>query len=80
MVNSTRQIILSLALRFVLVLFSHFSIAFTSIGEEKVGLCSFLAFVCFARDSLCLFPLTLGVRDWLRLLIMALPGLFFLPF
>ena len=30
--------------------------------------------------GLCLFPLPLGVRDWLRLVIVALPGLFFLPF
>ena len=29
--------------------------------------------------GLRLFPFPLGVRDWLRLMILALPGLFFLP-
>ena len=38
-----------------------------------------LFFVCFARVGLCLFPLPLGVRDWLRLVIVALSGVFFLP-
>ena len=46
---------------------------------ERAGLCAFRAFVCFARIVLCLFPFPLGVGNWLRLVIVALPGLFFLP-
>ena len=80
MVYSTRLFILSLALRFLLVVSSPFSIAITSPGEERAGLCAFRAFVCFAGDSLCLFPLPLGVRDWLRVVIVALPGHFFCTF
>ena len=80
MVNSTRQFILSLALRFVLVFFSPFSIAITSLGKERSGLCAFRAFVCFVRVGLCLFPFPLGVRDWLRLMIVAFSVLFFSPF
>ena len=78
MVNSTRRFILSLALRFVLVFFSPFSTAITSLGEERTGLCAFCAFVCFARVGLCLLPRPLGIRDWLRLVMVAVPGLFFL--
>ena len=32
-------------------------------------------FVYFARVGFCPFSLPLGVRDWLRLVIVALPGL-----
>ena len=46
MVNSTRRFVLSLALcYFVLVFFSHFSIAITSLGEESANLCAF-SYVC----------------------------------
>ena len=38
------------------------------------------AFVCFALVGLCLFSLPLGVRDWLRLVTVVLPGLFVLSF
>ena len=31
-------------------------------------------FVCFLRVSLCHFSLLLGVRGWLRFVIVALPG------
>ena len=51
-----------------------------SIGQKRASLCAFLAFVCFALVGLCLFPLPLGARDWLLLVIVALPGLFFLSF
>ena len=47
---------------------------------KKSGLCVFRAFVCFALAGLSLFPLPLSVKDWLRLMLMALPGLFVLPF
>ena len=75
MVNSTRRFIYCLDLRFILVFFGPFSIAITSLGEERAGLCAFRAFVRFARDGLYPFPvaLPLGVRDWLWLGIVALP-------
>ena len=78
-VDSTRHLY-CLALHFALVFLRRFSIATTSLGEERVGLCAFRAFVCFAHDGLCLFSPSLGVRDWLRLVIVALPEVFFLPF
>ena len=52
----------------------------SSLGEERVGLCAFRTFVCFALVGLCLFPLPLRVRDWLRLVIVALPGRLFFTF
>ena len=68
----------SLALRFVLVFFSTVSIAITSPRRELICvlLCSF---VCFARDGLCRFPLPLGVRKLLQLVITAFPRFFFSP-
>ena len=62
------------------MVFSPFSIATTSLWEERAGLCVFRAFPCFAHVSLCLIRLPLGVKDWLRLVTVAFPGLFFLPF
>ena len=69
-----------LILRGDLLFFSPFSIAVISLWEERAGLCAFRAFVCFARDGLCLFPFPVGASDWMRLVIVALPGLFFLRF
>ena len=64
--------------------FSPFSIAITSLvgkrERERAVLCAFHAFAGFTHDGLGLFPLTLCVRDWLRLVTVAIPGLFFLPF
>ena len=85
-VYSTRQFVLSLALcYFVLLFFSPFSIAITSLGEERANLSAFRTFVRFALVWFCLFPL--HVWDGLRLVIVALPGLFsyffiryFIPF
>ena len=49
MVYSTRRFVLSLALcYFVLVFFSPFSIAITSLGEERANLSAFRTFVRFA--------------------------------
>ena len=59
---------------FVLVFFSPFSIAITSLGEERANLSAFRTFVRFALVWFCLFPL--GVWEGLQLVIMALPGLF----
>ena len=58
---------------FVLVFFGPFSIAITSLGEERANLS---AFVRFALVWFWLFPLPLGVWEGLRFVIVALPGLF----
>ena len=56
--------------------FSPLSIAITSLGEEIANLNAFRTFVRFALVWFCLFPLPLGVWEGLRLVILALPGLF----
>ena len=62
MVHSRRRFFLSLALcYFVLVFFSPFSIAITSLGEEKANFGAFRTFVRFALVWFCLFHLSLGV-------------------
>ena len=80
MVYSTRRFVLSLALcYFVLVLlffFSPFSIAITSLGEERANLSAFRTFVRLVLVWFCLFPLPLGVWEGQWLVIVALPGLF----
>ena len=77
MVYSMRRFVLSLALcYFVLVFFSPFSIASTSLGEERANLSVFRTFVRFALVWFCLFPLPLGVWEGLRLVIVALTGPF----
>ena len=73
---------------FVLVFFSPFSVAITSLGEERAGLSAFRAFVRFVLVWICRFPPPLGVLlgggaggggggGGLRFVIVALPGLFF---
>ena len=61
---------------FVLVIFSPFSIAITSLGEERANFGAFRAFVRFVLVWICRFPLPLGVWEGLRFVIVALPGLF----
>ena len=61
---------------FVLVFFSPFSIAITSLGEERANLSAFRTFVRFVLVWFCLFPLPLDVWKGLRFVIVALPGLF----
>ena len=74
---STRRFVLSFAwCYFVLVFSSPFSIAIISLGEEKANLSAFRTFVLFALVWFCLFPLPLGVWEGLRLVIVALSGLF----
>ena len=58
------------------LLFCPFSIAITSLGEEKANLSAFRTFVRFVLVWICLFPLPLGVWEGLRFVIVALPGLF----
>ena len=61
---------------FVVVFFSPFSIAITSLGEERANLSAFRTFVRFVLVWICWFPLPLGVWEGLRFVIVALPGLF----
>ena len=56
--------------------FSPFSIAITSLGEERAKFRAFHTFVQIGLVWFCLFPLPLGVWEGLRLVIVALPGLF----
>ena len=77
MVYSTRRFVSCLTLcYFVLLFFSPFSIAITSLGEERANLSAFRTFVRFALVWFCLFPLPLGVWEGLRFVIVAFPGLF----
>ena len=55
---------------------SPFSIAITSLGEERANLSAFRTFVRFVLVYICRFPLPLGVWEGLRFVIVALPGLF----
>ena len=61
---------------FVLVFFSPFSIAITSLGEERANLSGFRTFVRFVLVWFYRFPLPLGVWKGLRFVIVTLPGLF----
>ena len=73
----TRRFVLCLTLcHFVLVFFSPFSIAITSLGEERANLSAFRSFVRFVLVWICRFHLPLGVWEGLRFVILALPGLF----
>ena len=77
MVYSTRRFVVCLSMcHFVLVFFSPFSIAITSLGEERANLSAFRTFVRFVLVWICLFPLPLGVWEGLRFVIVALPWLF----
>ena len=77
MVYSLKRFVICLALfYFVLLVFSPFSIAITSLGEERASLGAFRTFVRFALVWFCLFPLPLGVWEGLWFVIVALPGLF----
>ena len=77
MVYSTRRFVVCLSMcHFVLVFFSPFSIAITSLGEEGANLSAFRTFVRFMHVWICRFPLPLGVWEGLRFVIVALPGLF----
>ena len=77
MVYSTRLFVLCLTLSyFILVFFSPFSIAVTSLGEERANLNAFCTFVRFTLVWFCLFSLPLGDWEGLRFVIVALPGHF----
>ena len=77
MVYSTRRFVVCLSMcHFVLVFFIPFSIAITSLGEERANLSALRTFVRFVLVWICRFPLPLGVWEGLRFVIVALPGLF----
>ena len=62
MVYSRRRYVLCLTLcHFVLVFFSPFSIAITSLGEETANLSAFRTFVRFVLVLISRFPLPLSV-------------------
>ena len=62
MVYSTRRYVLCLTVcHFVLVFFSHFSIAITSLGDERANFSAFSTFVRFVLVWVCRFPIPLGV-------------------
>ena len=65
---------------FVLVFFSPFKIAITSLGEERAHLSAFRTLVRFVLVWFCRFSLPLGVWEGLRFVIVAFPGLFSYPF
>ena len=56
--------------------FQSFSIAITSLGEERANFSAFRMFDRFVLVWICRFPLPLDVWEGLRFVIMALPGLF----
>ena len=56
--------------------FSPFSIAITSLGEERANLSAFCTFVRFVLVWFCRFSLPLGILERLWFVIVALPGLF----
>ena len=75
MVYSTRRFVVCLSVcHFVRVFFSPFSIAITPLGEERASV--FRTFVRFVLVWICRFPLSLGVWEGLRFVIVALPGHF----
>ena len=77
MVYSTRRFVLCLTLKyFLLVFFSPFSIAITSLGEERANLSASRTFVRFGLVLVLSVSLPLGVWEGLRFLIVSLPGLF----
>ena len=56
--------------------FSSFSIAITSLGEERANLSPFCMFDRFVLVWICQFPFSLDVWEGLLFVIVALPGLF----
>ena len=73
MVYSARRFVLYLTLcHFVFVFFSPFSIAITSLGEERANLSAFRTFVRFVLIWICRFLLPLCVWEGLRFVIVAI--------
>ena len=68
--------VLPCAILFLRFFFSPFSIAITSLGEERASPSAFCMFDQFVLVWICQFPLPLDVWEGLRFVIVALPGLF----
>ena len=75
MVYSARRFVVCLTLCHF-VFFSPFSIAITSLGEERANLSAFRMFDRFVLVWICRFTLPLDVWEGLRFVIVAFPGLF----
>ena len=72
MVYSARRFVVCLTLcHFVLVFFSSFSIAITSLGEERANLSAFCMFDRFVLIWICRFSLPFDVWEGLRFVIVA---------
>ena len=67
---------MSFRVSFCSCVFSPFSIAITSLGEERANLSAFRTSVRFVLVWICRFPLPLRVWEGLWFVIVALPGLF----
>ena len=67
---------MSFHVSFCSCVFIPFSIAITSLREERANLSAFRTFVRFVLVWICRFPLPLGVWEGLRFVIVALLGLF----
>ena len=65
---------------FVLVFFSPFSVAITSLGEERANLSAFRTFVRFVLAWISRFPLPHSFWEGLRFVIVAILRLFFYLF
>ena len=65
---------------FVLVFYSPFSIAITSLGEERANLSAFRTFVRFVLVWICRFPLLLGGLGRAAVCDCGTPWTFLLPF
>ena len=57
-------------------IFSRFSIAITSLGEQRANVSAFRTFFRFALVWFCLFPLPVGIWVGLLFVIVAIPELF----
>ena len=67
---------MSFHVSFCSCIFQSFSIAITSLGEERANLSAFRTFIRFVLVWICRFPLPLQVWEGLRFVIVTLPGLF----
>ena len=81
MVYSTRRFVVCFTLcHFVIVFFSPFSIAITSLGEVIANLSVFRTFDRFVLVWICRFPLPLGVWERAAVCDCGTPWTFLLPF
>ena len=61
---------MSFRVSFCSCVFSPFSIAITSLGEERANISAFRTFVRFVLVWICRFPVPLGVWEGLRFVIL----------